>query len=153
MSFTLMPWHPQDSHAQAIQTLHAFKTQSGNRLQLESPHTEFPAEPLESSQPPCLRRGCTASALSSSGHLQAPWYCTLTLQQPACSAADCCLTGDVLASRGPSRWVPGHCRLARSLLASKGQWGKRVKGKSLPRRSRFLSVSNYQAGKAKETCK
>lgn len=73
-----------------------------------------------------------APALSSSGHLQAPWYCTLTLQQPARSAADCRLTGDVLASRGPSRWVPRHCRGAHSLLASKQERGKGVKTKSVP---------------------
>lgn len=117
---------------------------SGNRLQLESPHTEFPAEPLESSQPPCLPWAVPPQLWA--GHLQAPWYCTLTLQQPACSAADCCLTGDVLASRGPSRWVPRHCRSVHSLLDSKEEWAKGVKRKSLPWRNRFLSVSNYQAG-------
>lgn len=144
----------KDSHAQAIQTLHAFKTQ-WQQAPAGVPQRRISSRTFGIVAAALSALRCAAPALRSSGHLQAPWYCTLTLQQPR-SAADCCLTGDVLASRGPSRWVPRHCRVERSLPASKGEWVKGVKGRAHPPwRRRFLSVSNYQARKAKqqETCK
>lgn len=116
MSFTLMFWHLQDSHARAIQTLHVLKIQ-WQQAPAGGPPRRISSRSVVIVAAASSALGCAAPALSSSGHLQAPWYCTLTLQQPACSAAECCLTGDVLASRGPSRWVPRHCRASHSLLA------------------------------------
>lgn len=107
---------------------------NGNRLLLGSPSAEFPAEALESPQPPCLPGLCRPAALSSSGHLQAPWYCTLTLQQPA-RLRRLLPDSDVLASRGPSRWVPRHC--STGLLASKEERAKGVKGTARPKRADF----------------
>lgn len=63
--------------------LHAFKTQwqqapTGVPQRRISSRT-FGIVAAASSAPGCARQ----PALNSSGHLQAPWYCTLTLQQPA----------------------------------------------------------------------
>ena len=84
VSFTRMLWQLlKDSHARAIQTLHAFKTQwqqapTGVPQRRISSRT-FGIVAAASSAPGCARQ----PALNSSGHLQAPWYCTVTLQQPA----------------------------------------------------------------------
>lgn len=152
MSFTLVLWHPQDSHARAIQTLHAFKTQWQHAPAGVPPNTEFPAEPLESSQPPCLPWAVPPQLWA--GHLQAPWYCTLTLQQLA-QLQTAAWQGMCWRQGGPLGGFPDTAE-QRTPLASKEEWAKGVKWKSLPWRSRFLSVSNYQAGggkRAKEACK
>lgn len=57
--------------------------------------------------------GCAAGP-SSSGHSLEVQYINSAAALPA---AERCLTGDVLASRGPSRWVPRHCSTP-ALLAS-----------------------------------
>lgn len=102
----------------------------GNRLLLGSPSSEFPAEPLESSQPPCLPWAVPPGSeqlrtLAGSVVL----YMNSAAARSGCR--DCCLTGDVLASRGPSRWVPRHC--STPLLASKEEWAKGVKGTAHPK--------------------
>lgn len=84
---------------------------SGNRLQLESPPHWISGRTFGILAAALSALGCAAPALS--------WTLAGSLvlyinSAAACSAADCCLTGDVLASRGPSRWVPRHCRAAHS---------------------------------------
>lgn len=52
----------------------------GNRLLLGSPQRRISSRTFGVVAAALSALGC--AALSSSGHLQAPWYCTLTLQQP-----------------------------------------------------------------------